>query len=289
MTGESPNNQGRSGATWAMQLSRGRELAVAGYKLFTGTRQELLESLTSCLGEDRQGLAYIVTLNPELAQIGYRDSRYRGILLSASVATCDGVGVQLAALVLRRRKVARICGSDLIYDLAMFAQDAKIGVLLVGAAPNVNSAAVLALRNRYPALRVQGLAPSVDIDGQLCFDELAQFEACLHDFRPGIVLACLGSPKQERFLWTYREIMIRAGVKVVAGLGGTLDFVSGRVPRAPLILRKLGLEWIYRVANDAGRLRRLVRNTIPYFASALKYRNHPPLVVDRVDNGPTSA
>ena len=83
----------------------------------------------------------------------------------------------------------------------------------------------------------------------------------IQEFRPHIVLAAYGAPAQE--FWIERNLRDLAPV-VGIGVGGTLDYLAGRIPRAPAPLRRIGLEWAYRLAREPWRWRRM--RALPEFA-----------------------
>jgi N-acetylglucosaminyldiphosphoundecaprenol N-acetyl-beta-D-mannosaminyltransferase len=79
-------------------------------------------------------------------------------------------------------------------------------------------------------------------------------------------LAALGAPKQEKFIYNYRN---KLKVKIAMGVGGSLDVLAGRVKRAPEFYQKAGLEWLYRLAKEPGRIVRVIR--IPKFIALALY------------------
>jgi len=81
----------------------------------------------------------------------------------------------------------------------------------------------------------------------------------IEELKPAVVAVCLGAPKQETWIDENAEWMGRSDVKIAAALGGTVDFLSGAIPRAPRILRKVGLEWMFRVAMEPGRFVRYLK------------------------------
>ncbi|MDP2726812.1 MAG: WecB/TagA/CpsF family glycosyltransferase, partial [Dehalococcoidia bacterium] len=113
------------------------------------------------------------------------------------------------------------------------------------------------LQGRYPGLRIAGTYP-----GSPSLEEEGEIVSKVREASPDILLVAYGAPAQD--LWIYRNLE-RLHVPVAMGVGGALDFVSGRVRRAPPWVRSLGLEWLFRLAQEPWRWRRMMR--LPYFAA----------------------
>jgi N-acetylglucosaminyldiphosphoundecaprenol N-acetyl-beta-D-mannosaminyltransferase len=151
----------------------------------------------------------------------------------------------------------KVSGSDLVVPVAALAAARGWGVYLLGGAPGVAEEAAARLR-RLCGVRVVGCdAPQISADGECEADRLVIER--IRRAAPHIVFVALGAPKQE--LWISRTLPhIRPAVLV--GIGASLDFVAGRVRRAPPWLSSLGLEWLYRLVQEPRRLwrRYLVRD-----------------------------
>jgi len=192
-----------------------------------------------------------------------RNVEYCRVLSTGTWNLVDGVGLSFA---LYRRKIfahERLCGSDLVHELAALARDAGRSLFIVGGSPDRLKKACAALEQQHSGLRVSGFSPSFHPDFPSC--EQSVIEAAVSREQPAVVAICLGAPKQELWIHRHHQFLSEHGVCVAAGLGGTVDFLSGEVPRAPLILRKLGLEWLFRLWREPRRLRRQL-NTLPAFA-----------------------
>jgi N-acetylglucosaminyldiphosphoundecaprenol N-acetyl-beta-D-mannosaminyltransferase len=186
----------------------------------------------------------VVTLNPEILMRARRDPELAGIIEASGLVVADGIGVVMA---LRRRghpAAARVAGADLLERYAGLAAGLGQRVALVGGAPGVAAAAAAELGRRHPGLRV------VAADAG---DPGADTAERLRAAAPDAVFVAYGAGRQERFLARH---LAATGAGVGMGVGGSLDFLAGRVRRAPEPLRRAGLEWAWRLALQPWRLRR---------------------------------
>jgi N-acetylglucosaminyldiphosphoundecaprenol N-acetyl-beta-D-mannosaminyltransferase len=200
--------------------------------------------------------AQVVTLNPELVMRAQRDAGLAQIIRAARLVTADGVGVVWALRLAGQRIPERVTGVDLAAALAERAAATGAPIFLLGAAPGVAQAAAMALSQRYPGLRVAGCwagAPHPRDD--------AAATARIRASGARVALVAYGAPAQE--LWIARNLPALPGV-VALGVGGALDLLAGHIPRAPGWMRAAGLEWLYRLARQPWRWRRML--ALPRFA-----------------------
>ena len=200
--------------------------------------------------------AHVVTINPEIIMRARRDPAYGDLLERTRLNVPDGVGIVVAARLRRLSIPERVTGVDLVDDLAGLAAVHGYRLLLAGAAPGVADQAAAELQRRH-----QGLIPPATMVGESGPDGDAEAQTVIHESRPHIVLAAYGAPAQE--FWIDRNLRDLAPV-VGIGVGGTLDYLAGRTPRAPAPLRRVGLEWAYRLAREPWRWRRM--RALPEFA-----------------------
>lgn len=189
----------------------------------------------------------VVTLNPEMVMRARRDPEFRATLDTAALLVPDGIGVVRA---LRRRghpHATRVGGADMLMAYLPEAVRRHHRVAIAGAGPGVAAVAGQRLRAQFPGLEIVA-TDSGDPD-----DALARR---LQDVQPDMVWAAFGAGKQERFL---RRHLALIGAGAGVGVGGTLDYIAGRVPRAPRAVRNAGLEWAWRLAREPWRLRRQVQ------------------------------
>ncbi|MDQ6919809.1 MAG: WecB/TagA/CpsF family glycosyltransferase [Candidatus Dormibacteraeota bacterium] len=198
----------------------------------------------------------VATVNPEFVMLARRDPSFRRVLESAALCLADGWGVTWAARRQGRPLPARVTGVDLIPALAERAVQRGWRLFLLGAAPGIAEEVAALLKDRHPGLAIAG--HHAGVAGPEGDEESLRLIAAAH---PDIVLVAYGAPRQE--LWIDRNLA-RLGAGVGIGVGGTFDYLSGRVPRAPAWMRRAGLEWLFRLFRQPWRARRMA--VLPRFA-----------------------
>ncbi len=199
----------------------------------------------------------VVTANPEYVMAARRDTALHQLINSADMVTPDGVGLVLAGKVLGRPFRGRVTGVALAYALAERSAQTGLKLFLLGAGSGIAEAAAQKFAELYPGVQIVGVfAGQAGPEGDAA--SLEHIQAA----RPDIVLVAYGMVKQD--YWALRNIN-QSGAAVAIGVGGVLDYVSGRIPLAPPQIRKLGLEWLYRLYKEPWRWRRML--ALPRFAT----------------------
>jgi N-acetylglucosaminyldiphosphoundecaprenol N-acetyl-beta-D-mannosaminyltransferase len=192
--------------------------------------------------------AQVVTLGTEMVVHAQRDERFRGIVNASALSLCDTVGLLAIA---RRRGAAlreRVTGVELIEHLVSAAAAESLPIYLLGGADDVATEAARALEGRFPGLRVAGAR-----SGYFRDDETPAIVRDVASSGARILFVGMGSPRQEYWL---AEHLRATGCGVGVGVGGSFDVIAGRIARAPLVFRKLALEWLYRLGREPRRWRR---------------------------------
>lgn len=195
------------------------------------------------------GTHHVVTVNPEFVMAAQRNAEFLHTLQRADLAVPDGVGLNFAARWTGQTLGFRVPGIELCERLAALSATSGLRLYLLGAAPGVAEAAAAVLEQRFPGVTIAG-----------CFAGSPRpvDEPEIHDrlrvARPDILLVAYGSPVQD--LWIVRNQPL-LNIPVAIGVGGALDYISGRVIRAPLWLRRLGLEWLFRLIRQPWRWKRI--------------------------------
>ena len=198
----------------------------------------------------------VCTVNPEFIMAARRHPAFAQALAAADLCTPDGIGVLWAARLAGVRLDERVTGSDAIYRLCERAAAQGWRIFFLGAAPGVAERAAAKLARLYPGLPVAGTygGSPADADWPQIRQHLAAAQADL-------LFVAYGHPRQDIWIHQHREEL---PVAVALGVGGAFDFVAGITPRAPLWLRRLGLEWLFRLARQPWRWRRMA--ALPLFA-----------------------
>ncbi|MBT3536356.1 MAG: WecB/TagA/CpsF family glycosyltransferase [Rhodospirillaceae bacterium] len=187
------------------------------------------------------------------------DADLRRDVMESDIINIDGMGVLWAVRLLGYKAPERVAGIDLMMALIASCARRDFKPYFLGARPDVLEAAMSRLRAEHPGLTIAGYR-----NGYFGVEDEAEVVADIHASGAHCLFVAISSPLKERFLHQYRD---QLGVPYLMGVGGSLDVVSGRVSRAPLWMRQLGFEWLYRLCQEPRRMwrRYLVTNTIFFF------------------------
>lgn len=242
------------------------------------------------------GQRIVVTPNPEFVMRAQRDDVFRRALQRADLAAPDGTGIVLA-LRLFGIKTPRVPGADLCNELLLqldsHADNAR-WFFLGGAAGIAEKSAAVA-REKYGAMVVGTAAPGMQTYGETPDHNLLILDPTDHqqiidkinESKATILAVALGHSKQEKWLASFLPAC--PTVHVGLGVGGTLDYLSGHIPRAPRAIRAIGLEWLWRLAQQPGRWPRIVVATIIFPLETVRWwmrmkLEYRPMVVGCIIN-----
>jgi N-acetylglucosaminyldiphosphoundecaprenol N-acetyl-beta-D-mannosaminyltransferase len=218
-------------------------------------RDEALEKVKQFLDDGTRPHAVFAS-NPEKNfSVPANKSLYEAYR-NADILLPDGIGTVMAARILYGKHIARIPGSEFIFDICGLAAREGHGVFVYGASEDVNEGASRILAERFPGLKVVGRANGYVKDNEM--DDLIQQ---INDSGAKILFIALGSPKQEKWFATYKNSL--KNIRVCQCIGGTLDTITGKVKRAPEIWRRYNVEWLYRLLSEPKRIRR--QKLLPLF------------------------
>jgi N-acetylglucosaminyldiphosphoundecaprenol N-acetyl-beta-D-mannosaminyltransferase len=210
-------------------------------------RLDMRESLRHCVHAIESGeyLQHVVVNVAKLIAL-QDDESLRDIVHGCALINADGQGVVWASRLLGDPLPERVAGIDLMFNLLALAEQRGFRVYVLGARAGVLELAVARLRSRYPGLQFAGYR-----DGYFGEWELEAVCADIRDAQAQILLVAMSSPRKEYFLGEHGA---RLGVPFVMGVGGAIDVVAGTTRRAPRILQRVGLEWLFRLLQEPRRL-----------------------------------
>lgn len=234
------------------------------------SKSDVLQKVRNFLNDGRQHK--IFTPNPEMLVLASRDEEFRKILNSADILVPDGFGLILVSVLLGMPFKSRVTGVELVEDISKLVAEHGASIFLLGGAKDVAAQAAEKLRSKISSpSTVEGRNLVVySLDGLHVNEHSA--DKAIHEInhtKPDILFVALGQGRQERFIHKYLPEL--PSVKIAIGVGGALDFISGRIHRAPLLLRRLGLEWLWRLALQPWRLFRII-NAVIIFPIKVFYR-----------------
>lgn len=200
------------------------------------------DALEVCVQRARDGRgALVMGINADLVNIAVRSAEYRALIQRCDVVLADGVGGWLAAMAMGNWRARRTPVPDLVDVLIENGVGTR--VYLVGGTKSVVDRAANRLRER-------GLEVVGQLDGYFSEDALLDVVSAVDRANVDLVLLGMPSPQKERLGVAIHEVT----PALVVGIGGYIDVLAGTVPRAPKVLRRLGLEWAYRFSREPRRL-----------------------------------
>ncbi|NDV00531.1 WecB/TagA/CpsF family glycosyltransferase [Pseudoroseicyclus tamaricis] len=203
----------------------------------------------------------VAFLNAHCANVMVRDSAYEDALHTADLVLPDGIGVELAARMAGDRLAENLNGTDFVPALLEAAAAKGLSVFLFGGQPGVADAAARNLCLRIPGLRVVGTR-----DGFEGAKNASAAVAAINAAQPDIVLVAMGVPTQD--VWLARHAA-HLDARITLGVGALFDFLSGRVRRAPKLVRAARCEWVWRLAMEPRRMaRRYLTGNAAFLARA---------------------
>ena len=220
-----------------------RTFRLMGVPIHSVSQAEALTMAGRWLAE-REGRHTIYTPNPEILWNARRDQVVRRALLAGDLLVPDGIGIVLAARLQGEKDVHRLPGIELAEALV---RQLKPKVFLLGARPGV-------ARRAGTVMEAWGAQVVGARHGYFPDDETDQVAEEVNRARPQLLLVALGSPRQEAFLGVMRR---RLEVPLTMVVGGSFDVWAGDKKRAPRLIRRLGVEWVWRTIHEPRRLLRL--------------------------------
>jgi N-acetylglucosaminyldiphosphoundecaprenol N-acetyl-beta-D-mannosaminyltransferase len=244
-----------------LERSRASIVQIHRVPILNVTIDEALDLIEGCI--DRGERRSVFFVNAHCINVSAGDAAYRGLLAREdAIVFGDGIGIRIAGWLSRQPLRDNVNGTDLFPLLCQRAAQRGWGLFLLGAQPGVADEAARRITLSYPGLRVAGVRHGY-------FDE-AEADALLRAINASgahVLLVALGVPGQERWIAAHRESL---KVPVAMGVGGLFDYYSGRIPRAPSLLRKASLEWAWRLAMEPGRMwRRYLVGNIAFMGRVL--------------------
>jgi N-acetylglucosaminyldiphosphoundecaprenol N-acetyl-beta-D-mannosaminyltransferase len=190
-----------------------------------------------------------------------RDPVLAADVANSDVVSIDGMGIVWAARCVGLPAKVRVTGVDLLTELLAVCADEGFKPYFLGATPDVSERAVRRVREKHPSIQFSGVR-----DGYFSANQERQVVDSIRDSGADCLFIGMPTPRKERFLASYRDEL---NVPFIMGVGGALDVLAGQVRRAPVRMQQLGLEWLYRVYQEPGRMWWRYAKTNTLFAGIL--------------------
>ena len=192
----------------------------------------------------------IATANAQFAQIARSNQHFRDILREAEIVVADGMSVVMASRLLGHPLPERIAGVDLLMEICKEAAESGLRVYFLGGRPYAAANTAEKMRAMIPALKIAGVdRPPMGFNADEA-ESMAVVER-IRAARPEILFVGFGAPRQEFWMEQHRDEL---PVKVMIGVGGSFEILSGMKTRAPHWMQHGGLEWLFRLVQEPGRL-----------------------------------
>ncbi|MFA6105098.1 MAG: WecB/TagA/CpsF family glycosyltransferase [Patescibacteria group bacterium] len=241
-------------------------MQILGVRIDGPNEKEALAMANQFLSRDTASL--IFTPNPEMLVKATTDRYFFETLNKSALNICDGFGLRLVAF-FKKIKINRLAGVDFMQSLCKVAEEKNIPIYLLGGArEEVVLKTSVVLKKNYPKLQIvgesAGIAITEGLEGELVYEksrndlEIAK----INNLKPQLIFVAFGMGKQEK--WLFENIDKLPSVKIGMGVGGSFDYISKVTKRAPLLMRKIGLEWAYRLIKQPKRFGRIINATVKF-------------------------
>lgn len=223
-------------------------------KTYRGNKESFFKVLENNLVNNNK--MFIVTANPETFMKADSISEFDKALMKPDTTIVpDGIGVVKAANYIGITEInERITGVDISYKLLELANKYSKSIYLLGASKDVIELTVKNINKEYPKVNILGYS-----DGYV--DNKDDIFKRIKNISPDIVLVALGVPKQELLIAKHYDSFSKG---IFVGVGGTFDVISGTKKRAPKIIQKLNIEWLYRIIGNKERIKRFYNSNVKF-------------------------
>lgn len=236
-------------------------IELDGVRIDVVTEQQVCEWITTELRSGSGGC--VVTVNLDHMRRCHYDRSYFELVAGADLVVADGMPLVWAARMQGTPLPERVAGSSLSISLAHSLAEQQMSLFLLGGNEGVAEAAGKDLIERFPGLKIAGTyCPPFGFENDPT--EMERIVAALRAAQPSVVYVALGSPKQELLIQKLQGELPKAWW---LGVGISLSFITGEVPRAPQWIQRSGLEWVHRLVQEPTRLgRRYLIEGLPFAA-----------------------
>jgi N-acetylglucosaminyldiphosphoundecaprenol N-acetyl-beta-D-mannosaminyltransferase len=247
-----------------MKKSKDPRVAILGVAVDNLTMEEVLDAVDASIAEG--GFHQIATANVDFLMKSIHDEELYETLANCDLVLADGMPLVWASRLLGTGLKERVAGSDLVPQLARLSAQRGYRIYLLGADEESSSGAAAWMEKNFSGVCIAGrYCPKYQPLEEMDHEEiLSRIEMA----KPDILLVAFGNPKQEKWLAMHRQ---RLEVPVCIGVGGTFEFLSGMISRAPGWMQRSGMEWFYRAMQEPSRLAKR------YFSNALGLARYLPV------------
>ncbi|EHK2306076.1 WecB/TagA/CpsF family glycosyltransferase [Clostridium perfringens] len=212
--------------------------------------------------------SYVVTPNVDHIVKLETDKEFQDVYKNADLILTDGMPLIWISKMRGNPIKEKISGSDFFPKLCERAAEKGYSLFLLGAAEGVAAKAAKNLKEKYEGLNIVGTySPSYGFEKK--DDEIKMIIEMINETKPDILAVGLGAPKQEKFLYKYKNEL---NVPISLAIGASIDFEAGNINRAPRWMQNCGLEWFYRLCKEPKRMfKRYIVDDLKILSICRKY------------------
>ena len=241
-----------------------KKIKIRGLAFDNVTMEEAVFLAAQALKQNKQ--ISVFTPNAEIAQLAEENRKIRELLNRADILLPDGAGILLAAEIIKTPLTQKVAGVDFGENILKLAARDGYPVFFLGGKPGIAELAAEKQKEKLPTLSVVGARDGYFEKNGAENDTVLR---TINESGAKILFVCFGAPAQEK--WIAENKAKLPNVRLLMGLGGSLDVYAGAVRRAPTFFIRIRLEWLYRLLQEPKRLGRMMK--IPkYIAGACKER-----------------
>lgn len=224
---------------------------ILNFNIYSETKSDLIKYI-----QDVQSKVHIVSGNPEVLYYGLNNKELSDNFKSnETIIIPDGIGTVLSAKMLGTQVKEKIAGIEVMEEIINFCEDRNRSIYLLGAKQEILEQCIINLNNKHPKLNIVG-----NHNGYFNMEDCDSVLDDIKTKQPYCIFVAMGAPRQEIFITKYMHSL---PCTIFMGVGGSFDIFSGNLKRAPKWMIRFGIEWLYRVAKEPWRLKRL--SSIPKF------------------------
>lgn len=238
------------------------QFKILGVKIDNLSKKEIYAKLEIFL--ENEEMSQIATVNPEIVLKAQEDEVLRNVINEASLSLADGIGIRFAFWRFGRHLRTRVTGIDLMWKILDLADKRNLSILLVANKNGLTTweEARAAILKVYPNLKVNGISIDPQAGHYDRSIELSNLSLKEGHTTYDILFCNFGAPHQEKFiaeLNRWNDL-----VRLAVGVGGSFEFIAGRISRAPRFMRIFGFEWFWRLIKQPKRIKRILRAVIVF-------------------------
>ena len=230
------------------------DIKILGVRINNIDMDEAMAKIDGYFASDE--LNYIYTPNPEIVMRAGRDEEFKKIINSASLNLCDGIGLMIASKLKKKPLKSRVTGYDTSIKILELMNEKHLSLFLLGAKPGIAEKAIERINHDYPKIVIAGFNNGYfngSHNGHASCDEEEALIEKINDSKADAIFVGMGAGYQEKFIYYNKD---KLKTKLAIANGGVIDVLAGNVKIAPAFIRKIGMEWLYRLIKEPKRFKR---------------------------------